>query len=273
MVLNTELYDGCESIEFKITNTNKTVYYFPDIPSLRGKLIRRIDFNYNSNPLAYSMSDYVIISQTASKDFYLTLVSKDKEVVKDYPFYNLIGWGTTQNKLELFNHYFDLSKSYITISDTSNISANQAFVVTIYYQKPKKVRFTYELENLKVNYIEAIVKNTSEKILNFSNFSDIQNSRIYKILFFNTGGATYYSPDKRQIIANTNMAVGYITLWDKEKYIVKDLPIARLVNDFAAQQQIYWNGLIVDWEKSYLNVSRTNYLTADHVFYLPVYYR
>ena len=268
MHLNSELYDGIETVELKITDTARQKYFFPEVPKLRNKLIRRIEVN---NQMINTPSNYITQSIT---NFYLTLVSKGVEIFKDLPLSLLdVSLLSLANlKTELFNHYFDISKSYITISDTSGLTAGSCISITIYYQDPKRVRFVKNIPTFKIDYVEAPVISLTDTVVKINNFKNIQNKRILYVSTFNTGGGTYYTPDGRQIVSSVNILGSYLNLWDNKEEIVKDLPLARILNIYPLQAQIFLRGLQLDWDRCYINVPNSAGLTVGHVFYLPVFY-
>jgi hypothetical protein len=272
MKLNSELYDGIETIEFKITDRNKNQYFFPDIPRLKNKLIRRIEANMNS----FTPNSY--LPPTSPANFFMTLVSKGIEVIKNFPLSSLRTDPTYTHKTEIFNHFFDFGKSYIFISDTTIFVPTLpgefwGFTISVYYQDPAKNRFTTELPPFKIDYVEAKVNSTSETVFKISGFKNVQNKKILAISFFNPEGITSYTPDGREIVSTYVLADGsYLTLWDTKEEIIKDIPIYRLSNTYPLHSKIFFRAIKIDWPKSYVKVGYTGNLVLGTVFYLPVFY-
>jgi hypothetical protein len=271
MKLNSELYDGIETVEFKVTDFKKNQYFFPDIPRLRNKLIRRIEVNVQG----YSPNNYLTPVFT---NFYLTLVRSGIEVLKDVQLISLQTNPLENQRTELLNHYIDFGKSYIFISDTSCFTTLlpgefYGWTISIYYQDPGKSRFTEELLAFKTDYVEAQVTSVTESVFKISNFRNVQNKRILGISIFNPEGLTCYTPDGRQIVSTYVLADGaYLTLWDNKEEIIKDVPLYRFSNIYPLHAQIFFRALQIDWPKSYIKVGYKGNLVQGHVFYLPVFY-
>src|SRR4030042_3665841 len=102
MIINTDIYDGIETVEFKILDTSRQKYFFPEIPKLRNKLIRRIEFSYSAN-IAYTPSGLTPISSAILGNIYLNLVNKGVEFISKYPARDLYIMGDFQTKSEIFN--------------------------------------------------------------------------------------------------------------------------------------------------------------------------
>jgi hypothetical protein len=272
MKINSELYDGIETVEFQVTDRNKNQYFFPDIPKLRNKLIRRIEIGF----MAYSPSGYLIPSIIGN--FYLNMFSKNIEKITNYPVKYLEPAVLYPPKTELFSQSFDLSKSYFFISDTSVFIAMppgqyQGFTATIYYQDPVKSKFTTDLPAFKIDYVEAQVSSITQTVFNITNYRNIQNKRILGISVFNPEGTVCYTPDGRQIVSTFVLADGaYLTLWDTREEIIKDMPIYRFSTNYPLHSFIFFRGLKIDWAKSTVKMGLIDDLVLGHVFYLPVFY-
>ncbi|MBN2814844.1 MAG: hypothetical protein JXQ80_12255 [Bacteroidales bacterium] len=267
MHLNSELYDGVETVEFLISDTRQK-YFFPELPKLRNKLIRRIELSgsMHTTPL-----NYVISAEIA--DARITLVTKGTEIIKEYPLgYLNMDYSLYNRNTEFFNHIFDLGKSYIFVPDPSTLVIGQGFIVTFYYQDAEKVKFTKELPALKAEYIEAPVLNLTDNIIRFNNFRNIQDKKICYLSVFNTGGGTYTTPDGRTIVTLSNVLGSYVNLWSQDKEKVKDLPLGRLLNAYPRRELILFRPAKFDWENSFIRIANPAYLTVGQVFYLPVFY-
>jgi hypothetical protein len=271
MIIQTDLYDGIETVEFKITNTTVLKYQFPDIPKLRGKIIRRIDFNgspsINKSPEGNQVVDYSIL-----KNVFVTFVSKRKEIIKNYPAYDLFQSYGSDLRSDFFNESFDLPDCYFIITTSSGLVLNQSFLVSLYWQEPKKEQFSYSIPKTKIDYCEAIVTSVTDTVFKIDNFKNLRGKKIWRIVTFFTGASTYYTPDSRIIIGSTQQSSSYITLWDKKEEIIKDLPIPKIYNDNTAQNHIFFRGVIIDWDKSYIKIGNTSGLVAGTVYYLPIFY-
>lgn len=266
MHLNSELYDGIETVEFLISDLRQK-YFFPELPKLRNKLIRRIEIagSMHTTPSGYTV-------ETDMANAMLTLVNNGVEIIKEYLLGNLNITASLGRNSEIFNHLFDLSKSYIFVSDPSVLTIGQGFIVAIYYQDPKKIRYVKDLPAFKIDYVEAPVLNLTDTKIKISNFRNVQDKRILYIASFNTSGGTYYSPDGRQIVAVSYVLGSYLNLWDEKEEIIKNLPLGRLFNTYARREQLFLRGLKFDWDNSYIQIPDPSGLTVGHVYYLPVFY-
>lgn len=271
MLINTELYDGIENVEFIISSTVKTKYFFPELPKLNGKLIRRIEFNYSGNT-PYTPSAISGIALTPLTNMFLNLLNGETEQVQQYPARDLYILTDFQNRNEIFNFIVNWGKSYIELSSLTSISANTAFTVTIYYQDYNKKRFFKSLPKLKIDYLEAIVTSTTDYIIKLTNFRNLNNKKLYRINAFNPAGSTYYTPDGRVIIPIGQMLSSYLTLWDSEEEIIKDFPMVKMINDMPIQSQVFLRGLKIDWDKSFIKLGSLSGLTVGQTYYLPVFY-
>lgn len=267
MLLMSDLYDGIETIEFTIVD-GITRYDFPDIPRLRGKTIRRVELNKDETSFTPSGKTTVETVQNA----FLTLSLREKEIIKDFPLYYLQVRDTFFYNTQLLNCSIDFPKSYITFSTLSGITSGRAFTVSVYYQDPKKEHFHNTIENVRIDYVEAIVSSTSDTEIKLSNFRNLNGKKILRISFLNPQGLTLYSPDGRTIIAVTHLRHSYLNLWDKQENIVKDFLLKRCFSIYPNHAQIYFRNLNVDWDKSFIRVGNPAVLTAGQVYYLPVFY-
>lgn len=266
MKLNTELYDGCETFEITL-NANVLRYNFPDIVELRGKIIRRINF-FDFTIIPNSPQGTGLLSLLT--DGFLTLAYGNIEMVKNYPIANL---RHTDNRTELFNHKFDIKNSYVEFARNNGFTTGQVLLVTVFYQNPKTKRYSYTLDKHKIDYCESLITDITEDLLPITNFRNLLKKKIYWLTVFNQIITGFLSPDGRTL-ANTNaVKESFLNLSNGERNIVNNLPLITMVNDENTVSQIFFNGLIVDWDKSYIQIADTGVLNLGEVFYFNVMYK
>ncbi len=122
------------------TLANNQRYYFQDIPQLRSSKtkpvrITGIEAVYNVS-LAKSPAGKDMI--TAPQALMVTLVTAagggNKEIVYQMPYYNLVGLLNGGIVKEFNGLEINLVKSYITVTDTSSLTAAQSAGLVFYYE-------------------------------------------------------------------------------------------------------------------------------------------
>lgn len=141
---------NCVTIEI-VTATGQTKYNLPSVTTFRDKLVNRVEA-HSVSQIAKSPLNVALIPDSALKTAYLTLAEGSNERVKDLPLIDIVPGismgvttsGTVQvgrvinddiGNIEpmIVNH----DKSYVTIADSSTISAGTVILLTFYYQDQK----------------------------------------------------------------------------------------------------------------------------------------
>jgi len=121
-----------ENIEFLSSPTTISKFYFPDNENLRGKLIRSLHIPFQYQFICPTGDNSV--NTTVMKYAYVTLVSKNREIVSKLPYlsfcYQIFPF---QNEIKLGNVEIDFPKSFIEVPVTSGLVATEKFFFNIVY--------------------------------------------------------------------------------------------------------------------------------------------
>lgn len=114
-------------------------YTFLDVPQLRynAVIIEGLEA-FTSDQLAVSPNNKTIVSLASSLNLVLTLVVDETEDIYQIPYYTLISSQNSGLIREFANKRINLVKSYITILNTTGLSANQSAIFNFYYRKTAK---------------------------------------------------------------------------------------------------------------------------------------
>jgi hypothetical protein len=114
-------------------------YTFLDVPQLRynAVIIEGLEA-FTSDQLATSTNNKTIIAPSGSLNLVLTLVVDETEDVYQIPYYTLISANNAGLIREFANKRINLVKSYITILNTTSLSAGQSAIFNFYYRKMAK---------------------------------------------------------------------------------------------------------------------------------------
>lgn len=116
------------------TVSNGLRVYFPDVPKLRNASITGLDAVY-SQVLSISPNGKNMI--TAPRALMLTLAvtgNGNDEKMYQMPYYDLVGSLNGGIVKEVNRWKVNLQKSYITIADSSLLTATQSAAVVFYYE-------------------------------------------------------------------------------------------------------------------------------------------
>jgi len=269
MIPITEIYDGIETVEFIVRDNTAGRYFFPDIPILRDKIIRRIDFN---NLVYYEASGAQRIHYELFSFMYISLYTGNSEILK-YPVSSLSAQEFWQKEVDILNQTINWGKSFVDIIPGGTPSATRGFSFTIYWQHANKPRLNYSLPpNIKTDYVEAIISDVTDPIVRITNFRNLINKKVWQIICFIPYQETFYSPDGREIVGQSIIIKSFLNLYDKSEKIVNDFTLSKTNINQSASNLVLLRGLVIDWDKSYIKVSELTGLVAGTVFYLPVYY-
>lgn len=134
--MNNVIFENSILVELPIPSTPAAGQQltFNDVPLLRGKKIYGIICHLNGVDYTKSTTGNDIIDATKAKGSVLTLsTTKSDYPVYQLPIYDL---SAVQNagEIRLFNDIpLDITKSYITIIDSSTMAQNDTFAFTFLY--------------------------------------------------------------------------------------------------------------------------------------------
>jgi hypothetical protein len=111
-------------------------YTFLDVPQLRynAVIIDGLEA-FTSDQLATSPNAKTIIPANAAQNIVLTLVVDETEDMYQIPYYTLISGNNAGLIREFSNKRINLVKSYATILNVTNLTANQSLIFNFYYRK------------------------------------------------------------------------------------------------------------------------------------------
>ena len=114
-------------------------YTFLDVPQLRynAVIIEGLEA-FTVDQLKVSPNNKAIISATASLNLVLTLVVDETEELYQIPYYTLISGQNAGLIREFANKRINLVKSYITILNTTGLTAGESAIFNFYYRKMSK---------------------------------------------------------------------------------------------------------------------------------------
>jgi hypothetical protein len=114
-------------------------YTFLDIPQLRynSVIIEGIEA-FSVDQLAVSPNNKTIVSTAATLNLVLTLVVDETEELYQIPYYTLISSENAGLIREFANKRINLVKSYVTILNTTGLTAAQSVIFNFYYRKMAK---------------------------------------------------------------------------------------------------------------------------------------
>jgi hypothetical protein len=110
-------------------------YYFLDVPTLRAPyvFINGVEA-YTADQVTFSPLNAPIITQSGSTGVTITFAVKESEDIYQMPYFSYVAGYNSGIIRELANKQINLTKSYITILDTTNIVAGQSALFNVYYQ-------------------------------------------------------------------------------------------------------------------------------------------
>jgi hypothetical protein len=120
------------------TGSTKQQIFFPDLPNLRTAKTNFVT-SYDSDVLAFSFAGNIVQSQNDLKSTIVTLYFDGGDFIQ-IPALALYNFGVNNNvwqyPLDFAKQRIVWAKSYITLTDTANISnyANKSFVFSVGYE-------------------------------------------------------------------------------------------------------------------------------------------
>ena len=110
-------------------------YYFLDVPTLRAPYIFVNGIEaYTRDQVAFSPLNAPIITQAGSLGVVVTFAVKETEEIYQMPLFSFIAGYNAGVIREFANKQINLTKSYITILDPTNIAAGESCIFNVYYQ-------------------------------------------------------------------------------------------------------------------------------------------
>lgn len=121
------------SIIFNSAPSNGQKLYFKDIPTLRDKTIVGVEA-YSASDLAVTPDGNTSIADADADQITITLVDKNQnEFIFNMPVLNFNPRSQGGFIREISPAKVDFTRSYITVTDSTGIGANEAIAFTFYY--------------------------------------------------------------------------------------------------------------------------------------------
>ena len=122
-------------VEVNLTTVaNGQRYYFLDVPTLRAPYIfvQGIEA-YSSDQVKLSPNNSTIISASGATGIVVTFAVRETEEVYQIPYFTLISAANAGMIREFANKQINLTKSYVTILDSTNLNAAESCIFNFYY--------------------------------------------------------------------------------------------------------------------------------------------
>lgn len=121
-------------VSAKLTSTDKNNYPFLNVPDLAQDNIRVYGIEvFSSDQLTTDPNGLTVVSAAALKGLTLTLVSGTKKSIIDLPLKDLVRSENGGFIFALDNIPITLTSCYVTIQNSTGISANQVAVFNLLY--------------------------------------------------------------------------------------------------------------------------------------------
>ena len=123
-------------VEVNLTTVaNGQRYYFLDVPTLRAPYIfvQGIEA-YNKDQVSLSPNGFTIINPAGALGIVVTFAVRETEEVYQIPYYTLIASANGGLIREFANKQINLTKSYITVLDSTALQAGESAIFNFYYQ-------------------------------------------------------------------------------------------------------------------------------------------
>lgn len=123
-----------QAVEVKITSVSLSQVKFPDVQTLRRKKIVGIEVQH-VNEVTNAPSGLALISDTVFKKTFITLKNcHNADDIDKLPL-NAIYAKNNNGNVKYFNEMvLDFANSYITISETTGLTADTVVLLDIYYE-------------------------------------------------------------------------------------------------------------------------------------------
>jgi hypothetical protein len=285
-----EYYDGVESVEIPIISTTDTKYYLPDIPAIKGKIIKRIQVPHG---VTFTPGNRNMLSDTNVRSAFLTIVNEQEIICHRIPLYYFYKHFVIYPVLnDIFSFVLnDTEKCYIEFSQSAALLTTESIFLNFFYKKPEsKKKLKYPLVNLSLigsaledNRIERIypleveIFDDKQTVFPFPDDEFLRNKKVKSIQLYadvsELVSATLRAPDDKTIIADTVFKKSFLVLQLKNGLKINSLALNQLTFNFWLENDILFNDIEIDWPKSYIKVANNTGLVANTVFYLLIQYK
>lgn len=283
-------FDGMESVEIPIISTSDSKYYFPAIPALKGKILRRIEFPHD---ITTTPSNRTILASNNFRSAYITLISNQKTILHRLPFMLIMKYyAEAFDGIDFLDtEIIDIEQSYIEFSNSSSLSTSQSIFLNLYYtEKPKPVRKPQNLflkadlmtslmeqdQLLQIYPLSLEIKDIAKKQIFFPDDNFLKGKRVAAIQCYCDSSlvalTTPRNPANKSFISDTVFKQSFLVLEQTNGRKINNLPITHIAYECSYDKQIYFNNLLINWPKSYIQIANTTGLALNTVFYLLIHY-
>ncbi|MFT3753687.1 MAG: hypothetical protein QM800_12715 [Paludibacter sp.] len=226
-----KMISGAYGLELPYNGSTKI--YFPDVPQLRNKRVKHIDFCVMPN----SPSGKVCAGTT---DTYLTVMelNSSKQLIRDLPVSQL---SVNGNRL-FVNKIIDFQRTFIEYKGAASI-ANQSFFAVIWYNEPEMWSVINE-NNQRTKILPLQIKIAGLKTF-FPDNLEFRNQRIVSLLL----SSPSFAPDNSAVCTIFNNK--FMTLSYRNLQYFFNVPLY-LFDQTNNYYPIRLQGLKVDLQNSYI---------------------
>lgn len=212
--------------------------YFDDIAQLRGKKIRYIDYFSNitagKSGLATSTVEGVITLRSANTQ---------NEIIEKLNLKELDLSITLGNRI-LFNHAFDLSKSYVDITDNSTLVDGSMYFVFYFNDKTNKIKL-----NCNKEFISSFEIPLKQSRTMLNNETKLTNCK-FKNLFLSFPRETPSGETGINIFIAKRI---FLTLQNGSDQFLQNVPII-LFYQYSLLNQIDFDDIQIDFTNSFVDI-------------------
>lgn len=287
--------NNVESVELVIQNTGVNRINFPEIPELRERVIKRIDFVLglvlDIGPPQIdilSPSGRTLIQSAVAQNVLLILQRKSLERLNRYPV-QILNPGSTGGEIRYnINSPIDWEKSYIEFTSLTGLTVNQSILFNIYYERREDIKlrnmirrnrklrrmFAFGNYSPKVEDIEVIIDDTTKNRFYFPDDDNLRGKKVIQ-LFSYQNSTLSTTPSGRTTVPDTVFFNSFLVFRIRGRDAINKIPLQTLRQSFQKEDnRIDLDHLLIDWPNSYVEVAPSSdiTLTANQSFFLNVVY-
>jgi hypothetical protein len=285
-----EYYDGVESVEIPIISTTDTKYYLPDIPAIKGKVIKRIQVPHS---LTYTPGNRTMLSDANIRSAFLTIVNDQEIICHRIPLYYFYKHFILYPILsDIFSFVLnDTEKCYIEFSQSASLLTTESIFLNFFYKKPESIKklklpliqlalinmSLEENQNESIYPLEIEIFDDKQTVFPFPDDEFLRNKKAKSIQLYadvsELVSATLRAPDDKTIIADSVFKKSFLVLQLKNGLKINNLALNQLTFNFHLENDILFHDIEIDWPKSYIKIANNDSLVANTVFYLLIHYK
>lgn len=235
---------GAYTVEIPYTGSKR--FYFPEIPQLRNKRIKHIDYVSNLAPSGKTA--------IPNGGVYLNVIEANtgQQLIENLSTTQL----RTLGERLFINKIFDLQRCYFEYKGTADLT-NLSLVCVLWYDEPASWSMVNETnQRTKILPLQILLKSGKTY---FSENQNFKNAQILNMFLF----AGSYAPDGSPVI--TSAGNKFITLSYNNTEYISRLPLG-LLNQSLDFFPLRFQGIKIDLQKSYIETLTTGANDLKTVF-------